>query len=82
MQSQMTKLTKSEYSGKVIDSNDHVCTSLLSKYIKGIQDIRTLFDNCDHNNQFRSNRKSGPWFLSIEEIMAVLNTRIRKCLTF
>ena len=34
--------------------------------LKGIQDIRTLFDNCDHNNQFRSNRKSGPWFLSIE----------------
>ena len=32
--------------------------------LKGIQDIRTLFDNCDHNNQFRSNRKSGPWFLS------------------
>ena len=34
------------------------------KALKGIQDIWTLFDNCDHNNQFRSNRKSGPWFLS------------------
>ena len=58
------------------------CLRELGKQVKGIQDIRTLFDNCDHNNQFRSNRKSGPWFLSIEEIMAVLNTRIRKCLTF
>ena len=30
----------------------------ISNALKGIQDIRALFDNCDHNIQFRSKRKS------------------------